>query len=98
MPVLQGITVVAAEAASAAGRAPTRLALALKAGRRQMRIAVYHLSPGGGVGVPLGATARLLAQTDVASSLPVQVLLFVELESDRKRKFQLGAQLQRCWR
>lgn len=64
---------MAVEAASGAGRTPARLALALKAGRRLARIAVYHLTAGGGAGVPLGATARLLGQMELTSALPVQV-------------------------
>lgn len=68
--LMQGISAVAADAGSPAGRAPLRLALAVKPARRTARVMVFQLTPGGAA---MGTTVKLLSQAEVASALPIQV-------------------------
>lgn len=66
----QGITAVAASPSGSDRRAPTLLALAVKAARRTARVLVFQLVPGSPA---MGTTAKQLGQADLATALPIQV-------------------------
>ena len=66
----QGITAIAADPVSGY---PPRLAVALKAGKRLVRVMLYELLRGSAAALPRGATAMCTGQVELTEALSVKV-------------------------
>lgn len=68
---MQGITAIAADPVSGY---PPCLALALKSGKRLVRIMLYELLGGAATALPRGATAMCTGQVEITEPLSIKVL------------------------
>lgn len=68
--ILQGVTAIAADPMSGY---PPCLALALKSGKRVVRIMLYELLGGAATSLPRGATAMCTGQVEITEPLSIKV-------------------------
>ena len=69
---MQGITAIAADPVCGY---PPRLALAVKPGKRLVRLMLYELLKGSAAALPRGATAMCTGQVEITEPLSIKVLL-----------------------
>ena len=71
--VVHGLQAVSAMACSPHAQYPPRLAVAMRANKRNARIMVYEVLVGADAGSPFGSSALCISQANIAEMLSIKV-------------------------